>query len=68
MATAPQKREVICENRALKSFVGVPVPSGFDARSNALNLDSSNCNACSQESKLNATKVMCNRCSGKKKR
>lgn len=43
-----QKRVVIWEKRALKSFVAVPVPSGFEARSNALNFASSYCNACSQ--------------------
>lgn len=32
-----QKRVVIWEKRALKSFVGEPAPSGFDAKSNALN-------------------------------
>jgi len=32
-----QKRDVILENKALKSFVGVPTPSGFDAKSKALN-------------------------------
>jgi len=36
-----QKREVSWENKALKSFVGSPAPSGFDAKSNALNLVSS---------------------------
>lgn len=44
-----QKRVVIWANRALKSFVAVPVPSGFEAKSNALNLASSNCSACSQK-------------------
>lgn len=41
-----QNRVVILENKALKSLVGVPVPSGFEARSNALYLASSNCSAC----------------------
>lgn len=36
-----QKRVVIWENKALKSFVAEPAPSGFDAKSNALNLASS---------------------------
>lgn len=41
-----QKRVVIWENRALKSLVGMPVPSGFEARSNALNFASSKFSAC----------------------
>lgn len=53
-----QKRVVIWANRALKSFVTVPVPSGFEAKSNALNLASSNCSACSQKrNTLYATKT-----------
>lgn len=43
-----QNRVVIWENNALKSFVGVPVPSGLEARSKALNLASSNWSAWSK--------------------
>lgn len=49
MAIQTQKRVVIWEKRALKSFVGVPTPSGFDAKSNALNWASSNWSACWEE-------------------
>jgi len=41
-----QKRAVILANNALKSFVGVPTPSGFDAKSKALNCTSSKFSAC----------------------
>lgn len=41
-----QNLVVIWEKRALKSVVGVPVPSGFEAMSNALNLASSKFSAC----------------------
>lgn len=44
--TETQKREDIWEKSALKSLVGVPSPSGFDARSSALNFASSKHNAC----------------------
>jgi hypothetical protein len=40
-----QNRAVTWENNDLKSFVGVPVPSGFEAKSNALNFVSSYCRA-----------------------
>ena len=46
LAIKNQKRVVIWAKRALKSFVGVPAPSGFEDKSNALNLASSNCSAC----------------------
>ena len=37
-----QKEAETWEKRVLKSEVGVPSPSGFEARSSALNLASSN--------------------------
>ena len=58
MAIKNQKRVVIWAKRALKSFVGVPTPSGFDAKSNALNLASSNCSACCKtKTKTKTTKI-----------
>jgi hypothetical protein len=39
------------ENSFLKSFVGVPTPSGFEAKSNDLNFASSYCRAYFQEGK-----------------
>jgi len=55
-----QNRAVIWANSALKSFVGVPTPSGFDAKSNALNFASSYCRACHEKrSKIRVAALPC---------
>lgn len=52
-----QNRAVIWENRALKSVVGVPDPSGFEARSNALSFASSKFSACKKANIIKNSKT-----------